>query len=240
MTDINPPSSVRMGIGLTALGISGAVTTALMGVYYAPMVDSTAFNAPEAYRILYWHVPFAWSSFLAFCMLFIGAVAWYKDMSDWGWRWFSTGSDLGLLFGLGVITSGPIWGSAEWGVPWDWGDLRLNTFALLTGVALFLVLSRRSQPDGQETRDTLAAVGLFGFALVPITALATTWYQKRHPGIVLVNGEETGLDPAIRTVLMMGFLSFLILFIGLAMLSNEVIRMEERLEQSKTELDGGL
>ena len=49
------------------------------------------------------------------------------------------------------------------------GDLRLNTFALLTGVALFLVLSRRSQPDGQETRDTLMPVGLFGFALVPIT-----------------------------------------------------------------------
>ena len=239
MPDTNPPSSVRTGIGLTALGISGAVVTALMGVYYAPMVDSTAFNAPEAYRILYWHVPFAWSSFLAFCMLFIGAVAWYKDRSDWGWRWFSTGSDLGLLFGLGVITSGPIWGSAEWGVPWDWGDLRLNTFALLTGVALFLVLSRRSQPDGQETRDTLAAVGLFGFALVPITALATTWYQKRHPGIVLVSGEETGLDPAIRTVLMMGFISFLILFVGLAMLSNEVIRMEDRLEQSKSELDGG-
>ena len=239
MPDTNPPSSVRIGIGLSALGISGAVVTALMGVYYAPVVDSTAFNAPEAYRILYWHVPFAWSSFLAFCMLFIGAVAGYKDRSDWGWRWFSTGSDLGLLFGLGVITSGPIWGSAEWGVPWDWGDLRLNTFALLTGVALFLVLSRRSQPDGQETRDTLAAVGLFGFALVPITALATTWYQKRHPGIVLVSGEETGLDPAIRTVLMMGFVSFLFLFVGLAMLSNEVIRMEDRLEQSKSELDGG-
>ena len=82
-------------------------------------------------------------------------------------------------------------------------------------------------------------MGLFGFALVPITALATTWYQKRHPGIVLVSGEETGLDPAIRTVLMMGFVSFLILFVGLAMLSNEVIRMEDRLEQSKTELDGG-
>ena len=137
-----------------------------------------------------------------------------------------------MLFGLGVLTSGPIWGSAEWGVPWDWGDLRLNTFALLTGVALFLVLSRRSQPDGQETRDTLASVGLFGFALVPITALATTWYQKRHPGIVLVSGEETGLDPGIRTVLMMGFISFLILFVGLAMLSNEVMRMEDRLEQS--------
>ena len=126
------------------------------------------------------------------------------------------------------------------GSPLGLGRSSSQYFRPTDGCSTIPVLSRRSQPDGQETRDTLAAVGLFGFALVPITALATTWYQKRHPGIVLVNGEETGLDPAIRTVLMMGFLSFLILFIGLAMLSNEVIRMEERLEQSKTELDGGL
>mgnify|MGYP001464588896 CR=1 FL=1 len=237
MSDTYSSSSIRFGTGLTALGILGAVVTAFLGVYYAPMVNPVAFNAPEAYRILYWHVPFAWSSFLAFCMLFTGAVAWYKDRSDWGWRWFSTGSDLGLLFGLGVITSGPIWGSAEWGVPWDWGDLRLNTFALLTGVAFFLVLSRRSQPDGQDTRDTLAAIGLFGFALVPITALATTWYQKRHPGIVIIDGEGTGLDPAIRAVLMFGFFSFLVLFVGLAILSDSVIKMEEMLEEGKRDLD---
>ena len=237
MSDTYSSSSIRFGTGLTALGILGAVVTAFLGVYYAPMVNPVAFNAPEAYRILYWHVPFAWSSFLAFCMLFTGAVAWYKNRSDWGWRWFSTGSDLGLLFGLGVITSGPIWGSAEWGVPWDWGDLRLNTFALLTGVAFFLVLSRRSQPDGQDTRDTLAAVGLFGFALVPITALATTWYQKRHPGIVIIDGEGTGLDPAIRAVLMFGFFSFLVLFVGLAILSDSVIKMEEMLEEGKRDLD---
>ncbi len=136
-----------------------------------------------------------------------------------------------------MITSGPIWGSAEWGVPWDWGDLRLNTFALLTGVAFFLVLSRRSQPDGQDTRDTLAAIGLFGFALVPITALATTWYQKRHPGIVIIDGEGTGLDPAIRAVLMFGFFSFLVLFVGLAILSDSVIKMEEMLEEGKRDLD---
>tara|TARA_B100001175_G_scaffold317752_1_gene336174 strand:+ start:13743 stop:14471 length:729 start_codon:yes stop_codon:yes gene_type:complete len=237
VSDTYSSSSIRFGTGLTALGILGAVVTAFLGVYYAPMVNPVAFNAPEAYRILYWHVPFAWSSFLAFCMLFTGAVAWYKDRSDWGWRWFSTGSDLGLLFGLGVITSGPIWGSAEWGVPWDWGDLRLNTFALLTGVAFFLVLSRRSQPDGQDTRDTLAAIGLFGFALVPITALATTWYQKRHPGIVIIDGEGTGLDPAIRAVLMFGFFSFLVLFVGLAILSDSVIKMEEMLEEGKRDLD---
>ena len=231
------PSQREVGFTLTFVGITGAMATLLLGIYWAPLVDPESWNAPEAYRILYWHVPFAWSSFLAFSMLFVGAISWYRNRTDWGWRWVSTGSDLGLLFGLGVVTSGPIWGSAEWGVPWDWGDLRLNTFALLTAVALFLVLSKRSQPDGQDTRDTLAAIGLFGFALVPITAMATTWYQERHPGVVVVNTEESGLDPQIFSVLVIGFVSFLILFVGLAILTDLVQRMESKLEQRLREID---
>ena len=228
---------IRNGIIVTSMGIFGIICTAFLGIFYAPGVDPMAWNSPEAQRIFYWHVPFAWSSFLAFCMLFVGALSWYRNRSEWGWRWVSTGSDLGLLFGAGVVTSGPIWGSVEWGVPWDWGDLRLNTFALLTGVALFLVLSRRSQPDGQETRDTLAAIGLFGFALVPITAVATTLYQKRHPGIVVVDGEGTGLDPVMRAVLMFGTLSFMVLFVGLSMLSDSVLRLEDTAERAKRRLD---
>ena len=236
---MHPDLSVRIrnGIIVTSLGIFGIICTAFLGIFYAPGVDPMAWNSPEAQRIFYWHVPFAWSSFLAFCMLFVGALSWYRNRSEWGWRWVSTGSDLGLLFGAGVVTSGPIWGSVEWGVPWDWGDLRLNTFALLTGVALFLVLSRRSQPDGQETRDTLAAIGLFGFALVPITAVATTLYQKRHPGIVVVDGEGTGLDPVMRAVLMFGTLSFMVLFVGLSMLSDSVLRLEDTAERAKRRLD---
>ena len=236
---MHPDLSVRIrnGIIVTSMGIFGIICTAFLGIFYAPGVDPMAWNSPEAQRIFYWHVPFAWSSFLAFCMLFVGALSWYRNRSEWGWRWVSTGSDLGLLFGAGVVTSGPIWGSVEWGVPWDWGDLRLNTFALLTGVALFLVLSRKSQPDGQETRDTLAAIGLFGFALVPITAVATTLYQKRHPGIVVVDGEGTGLDPVMRAVLMFGTLSFMVLFVGLSMLSDSVLRLEDTAEQAKRRLD---
>ena len=236
---MHPDLSVRIrnGIIVTSMGIFGIICTAFLGIFYAPGVDPMAWNSPEAQRIFYWHVPFAWSSFLAFCMLFVGALSWYRNRSEWGWRWVSTGSDLGLLFGAGVVTSGPIWGSVEWGVPWDWGDLRLNTFALLTGVALFLVLSRRSQPDGQETRDTLAAIGLFGFALVPITAVATTLYQKRHPGIVVVDGEGTGLDPVMRAVLMFGTLSFMVLFVGLSMLSDSVLRLEDTAERVKRRLD---
>ena len=225
------------GVTLTALGLSGAAATLLLGLLWAPSVDPEAWNAPEAYRILFWLVPFAWSSFIAFSVLFIGSVAWYARRSELGWRLICTGSDLGLLFGLGVVISGPIWGSAEWGVPGDWGDLRLNTYGLLTAVALVLVLARNSQPEGHDTRDTIASVGLFGFALVPITALATTWYQERHPGIIIVETEETGLAPEILMVLVLGFVSFFVLFAGFAILSDSLHQMESRLSGLQRRLD---
>ena len=225
------------GVTLTALGLSGAAATLLLGLLWAPPVNPEAWNAPEAYRILFWHVPFAWSSFLAFSVLFIGSVFWYARRSELGWRLICTSSDLGLLFGLGVVISGPIWGSAEWGVPWDWGDLRLNTYGLLTAVAMFLVLARNSQPEGHDTRDTIASVGLFGFALVPITALATTWYQERHPGIIIVETEETGLAPEILMVLVLGFVSFFVLFAGFAILSDSLHQMESRLSGLQRRLD---
>ncbi len=230
-------SAGTRGKTLTALGLTGAAATVLLGFLWAPEVDAEAWKAPEAYRILFWHVPFAWSSFLAFCVLFVGSVTWYTRRSDMGWRLICTDSDLGLLFGLGVVISGPIWGSAEWGVPWDWGDLRLNTYGLLTAVALFLVLARNSQPDGQDTRDTIAAVGLFGFALVPITALATTWYQERHPGIIIIESEEAGLAPEIMMVLILGFVSFFLLFAGFALLTDTVHQMESRLGRLQRLLD---
>ena len=229
----------RAGTTLMALGLIGATLTLLLGFIWAPTVDPEAWNSPEAYRILYWHVPFAWTSFLAYCTLFVGSLAWYVRRSELGWRMICTGSDLALLFGLGVVISGPIWGSAEWGVPWDWADLRLNTYGLLTAVSVFLVLARGSQPDGQGTRDTIAAIGLFGFALVPVTALATTWYQERHPGIVVIESEESGLAPEILTVMMLGFGSFLLLFAGLAILTDTLHRMESRLSHLQRQLDEG-
>ena len=221
-----------------SIGSIGIIITSVLGIFWAPDVNPDQWRAPEAYRIIFLHVPFAWTSFLAFTVLFVGSLGWYLRRSESAWSLVQTGSDLGLLFGFGVITSGPIWGIAEWGVPWDWADLRLNTFALLTAVALFIVMARRSQFDDDTTRDTIASVGLFGFMLVPITAVATTLYQKRHPGIVIVESESTGLDPAIRIILLTGFISLTFLFIGFLLISNRLYSEEAGLEQQLRVLDG--
>ena len=116
--------------------------------------------------------------------------------------------------------------------------MRLNSFALLTAVALFLLYSRQSQPDTQQTRDTLSAVGLFGFALVPITAGATTWWETTHPEVLVVESTETvGMSPDVRSFLLISFGLMCILFTGLLLLSNKRYRLAAKVSDRKNELD---
>ena len=115
--------------------------------------------------------------------------------------------------------------------------MRLNSYALLTSVALFLVMSIRSQPDGEETRDTLAAVGLFGFVLVPVTAVATTLWRDRHPGVILRESEETGVDLEIKQLMGFGAFSFLVLFIGLVLLNYSIYSLRKELEEENRKID---
>jgi heme exporter protein C len=137
-----------------------------------------------------------------------------------------------------AVWSGCVWGAAEWGTPWDWSDVRLNTFGLLTLLALFLVLGRQSQPDGIESRDTFSTFGLYGFVLVPITYIATRIWQIRHPGPVIGGGEDSSLSSDMGLVLLIGAISFTILIAGHMVMSARITEYEQRLERLQNKVDG--
>ena len=229
----------QVDIYLIISGFILAGITLVLGFTYAPSVDNDAMNSPFAQRIFYWHVPAAWASFIAFSCLFVGSLAWFWKRAEWGWNLHCAGSEVGLLFSLMVLTSGPIWGQAEWDRPWDWFDIRLNSFLVLGALSAFLVLGKRSQPDGEATRDTFAAVGLFGFLLVPLTAVATTIWQRTHPGTIVV-GDNGSLDPIMAQVFWLGVISFTILVVGMIRLHITINKLEYRLskEQFRKDLGG--
>ncbi|MDP6010240.1 MAG: cytochrome c biogenesis protein CcsA [Candidatus Poseidoniaceae archaeon] len=229
---------LKQGLALWILGLIAATVTLLLGFAWAPSIDNETMNAPAAQRIFYWHVPSAWASMLAFTALFIGSLAWFWKRSEWGWRLHVSAAEAGVLFGLMAVTSGPIWGQAEWGVAWDWTDIRINTFGLLTALSAYLVVARRSQPDGDDARDTFSAVGLFGFALVPLTYMATRWWERRHPGPVVGPGGG-GLEPEMATTMWIGVFSFMLLLTGLMLIEWFMVSTEQRIARIQNNMDGG-
>jgi len=222
------------------LGFAGIMTTLYLGLNWAPSVSIDAFESPAAQRIFYWHVPSAWAAFIAFGVLFVGSAGWIFKRSELMWRLHIAGSEAGLATGLMTVWSGCVWGAAEWGTPWDWTDVRLNTFGLLTLLAIYLVLGRSSQPDGVETRDTFAAFGLYGFVLVPVTYIATRIWSIRHPGPVIGTGEGSSLNADMGLVLLFGTISFTLLIVGHMLTSMRITSFEQRIETLQKRLDGGV
>lgn len=203
----------------------------MMAFLWAPSVSIEAFESPLAQRIFYWHVPSAWAAFIAFAVLFIGSAGWLFKRSERMWRWHVAGAEAGLATGLMTVWSGCIWGAAEWGTPWDWTDVRLNTFGLLTLLAIYVVLGRNSQPDGVETRDTFAAFGLYGFILVPLTYVATRIWTIRHPGPVVATGSGSSISSDMGMLLLLSAISFTIFICGHILTSIRLTSLESRLAE---------
>ena len=68
--------------------------------------------------------------------------------------------------------------------------------------------------------------------------IATTWYQNRHPGIIIPqNTEESGLSSEILELMLMGTISFIILFIGLSIISYSTVTLESELQNEQTKYD---
>ncbi len=179
----------------------------------------------------------AWAAFIAFGALFIGSAGWLFKRSERMWRLHVAGSEAGLATGLMTVWSGCVWGAAEWGTPWDWTDVRLNTFGLLTLLAVYVVLGRNSQPDGVETRDTFAAFGLYGFVLVPLTYIATRIWTIRHPGPVVATGEGSSITSDMGLVLLVSAVAFTVFIIGHIISSMHLTALEQRLERLQGALD---
>ena len=55
--------------------------------------------------------------------------------------------------------------------------------------------------------------------------------------MVIIESEDSGLDPAIRTVMMIGFVSVTLLFIGFTMISDKLYSAEAEIELNLKALD---
>ena len=228
----------RLGDKFLIAGFSGLMLTLFLAFNWVPSVNINAFTSPESQRIFYWHVPSAWAAFIAFTVLFCGSALWFFKRSPLGWRLHIAGSEAGLACGLITVWSGCIWGAAEWGTPWDWQDYRLNSFALLTLLALFLVLGRRSQPDGVESRDTFATFGLYGFILVPITYVVTRIWVIRHPGPIIASDDAGSISLDMRLAFYVGVISFTLMIIGHIITSMQITQYEQRINRLQSKIDG--
>ena len=223
--------SSRGLIFFTALAAVAILAAATMALVVAPDAAGLTRNETFAQRIIYFHVPSAWVSMLAFGVTMAGSVG-YLITGKRNWDSLALASaEIGLAFTLAATASGSIWAKPAWNVWWTW-DPRLTTYTIvfLLFVAYFMLRSAMEDP---ARRARFAAVyGIFAFLSVPITFMSIRWWRTIHP--VLIDATQGfGLSPNMMTAFFFSLGAFTLLYIALLMNRYRLEQLKEQVETLK-------
>ena len=120
----------------------------------------------EFTRILYFHVPTAWITVLAFLLGAIGSILYLRKRNliyDYSAEAIN---QIGFMFCVLATVTGSIWAKMSWGSFWNWDPRETSIFILLLIYAAYFAL--RSAIEDPDRKAALASVySLFAFITVP-------------------------------------------------------------------------
>jgi heme exporter protein C len=176
-------------------------------------------------KIMYVHVPAAWTAFIAFFVLFACSVLYlWKREERLDLLAASAAEVAAVLTGL-TIALGSIWGRPTWGVWWTW-DARLTSTAVLFLIIVGYLALRSLTDDPERRARWSAAVGILAAVNVPIVYMSVRWWRTLHQ----LQSSPSTVDPAYAWGLRLNAIAFLLIMIYFINLRYRAARLERYAE----------
>jgi heme exporter protein C len=192
-------------IGVSALAMLVAVYAALV---YAPTERSMG----ALQRIFYFHVPTAFTAFLAFGVACVASIGYLlKGRRRWDAVAYSA-VEIGEVFASLVLLTGMIWARAAWNTWWTWDPRLTTTLVLWLIYAGYLILRGSVEDDARRARYS-AVLAIIGFLDVPVVFMAIRLWRTIHPVVFQASG--VSLEPRMLAALLVSLAAFIILFVAL-------------------------
>lgn len=213
---VYPGDRWLLGVALVLLGAGWA-----LGLAWVPPDRYQG----EAQRLMYVHVPAAWSA-LGLFALAAGAAArhlWKRTPgSD---RLSRAAIETGLLFGALTLALGMVWGRPVWGVWWAW-DPRLTSTAVLLVLFAGVLGLRRAIEDPARRAVVSAAATLLAAVDLPIVHQSVVWWQSLHQRPTLLRLGAPTIAGSMLFVLLLNTLAMSLLAGWLVLRRVRIARLE--------------
>ncbi|MBI5281352.1 MAG: cytochrome c biogenesis protein CcsA [Candidatus Solibacter usitatus] len=150
------------------------------------------------FRIIFFHVPAAFTSFTCFLCALIAGIAYLKSKNL---KWDSFGvsvTEVGLAFGAANLISGMIWARIIWGIWWTW-DWRLTSMLICWLLYAGYLVLRRAIEEPTERARLSAVMSILSFSVVPFVFFSIKWFRTQHPQPVLFGDGK--MDTGYRVML---------------------------------------
>lgn len=218
-----------LALGLLSIG-------ALLGLWVAPPDQLQG----DLQRLMYVHVPAAWTAYLAFAVTLVCSVAWLRTRRDRWDRRAAASAEIGVLFTGLTLVLGAIWAKPVWGVWWTW-DARLVTTALLFLVYLGYLALRRATDDPNLRAHRAAVLGVVAFVQVPIVHLSVVWWRTLHQPPTILRPGAPAIGATMLAALLVNVVAFTVAFVALVRrrvaieAGEEAARVRDRHERELAE-----
>lgn len=183
-------------------------------------------------KIFYFHVPSAYAMYVGFAACAIASAVYLRTRKD-SWDAVAVaGAEVGSLFCLIVLVTGPLWARKAWGTYWTW-DPRLTTVLLAGMVFLAYLVLRSFGGVGEVEKRFAAGLAVFGLLDLPIIHFSVQRWRGTHPTVI--TGKGGGLHPDMKPALLLAFVSFTLLVALLIWQRTRIERLRQRAEALEIE-----
>ncbi len=183
----------------------------------------------ESSRIVFFHVPCAWTAALAFLVAAGYSIAWlvrrdprYDEVAE-------TAVRLGLLFAVLTLLTGSLFAKIMWGSFWNW-DPRESSYLLLVFLYSAYLFLRAAIDDPERRARIGSAYAVFAVVLMPfLVFVAPRVTASLHPQTVINPEGKILMDGPTKTVFFTALGGFTALFFWMLELGARALRLQRRL-----------
>lgn len=211
-------------IGIAAFTLLGLAW--FWGLRYAPSEE----HMGEIYRIIYVHVPSAFTAFISAGLILVLSLMTLFRRSETASLWAKASAEVGLVFTIVTLVTGSIWGRPTWGVWWTW-DARLTTTLILSLLyAGYLILYSSLAPGPQRDRIT-AVLGIIIALDVPVIYKSVTWWRTLHQPPSILREGGSSMAPEMLTTLFLCLGASLLVAVWMIVLRVSNLKLQQKLEE---------
>jgi heme exporter protein C len=205
------------------LQVLGALTALLLPVHLYLIANAPVeLQMGIVQKIFYFHVPSAYAMYVGFTAAMIGSVGYLLKRDARYDAMAVAGAEVGLLFCAIVLVTGPLWARNAWGTFWTW-DPRLTTTLLAAMIFSSFVALRSIGAAGEAEKRFASALGIVGFALLPVIHYSVQAWRGQHPMVGF------NMHPDMLPPFLLGFLVFTLLSIVLIWTRGRAEMLRHRL-----------
>ena len=195
--------------------------------FYAPLAEGLG----EYTRVLYFHVPVAWITVVAFTLGAIFSGLFLKTRNLKYDMWAQAANHLGLTFGILATVTGSIWAKMSWGSFWNWDPRETSIFILLLIYAAYFAL--RSAVEQPERRAALSSVyDILAFVTVPFFIfIVPRIYESLHPDPIINEQGKMHMNGKMLLVFLNSLFAYTSVFVWILIRRIKLIGIELKLKK---------